>query len=67
MTIPLAARQALALTEPGRVILEIEKEEKKIKIKKPVSFLDLAGTFKPKKKVDAVKIRNLMEKSYERA
>lgn len=67
MTIPLAARQALSLSKPGKVFLEIEKKDKKMKIKKPVSFLDLAGTFKPKKPVDAVKIRDLMENSYERA
>lgn len=66
MTIPLAVRLALSLDKPGRVLLEIEKEEKKIKIKKPVDFFDLAGTFEPKKPVDAVKIRDLMENSYER-
>lgn len=67
MTIPLAIRKALLLDKPGKVLLEIEKEEGKIKIKKPVNFFDLAGTFKPKKPVNAVKIRDMMENSYERA
>ena len=66
MTIPLAVRQALSLDKPGKVLLEVEKEEKKIKIKQPVDFFSLAGSFKPKKAVNAVKIRDLMENSYER-
>lgn len=66
MTIPLTVRKALFLDKPGKVLLEIEKEGKKIKIKKPVDFFDLAGTFKPKKPVNVVKIRDLMESSYER-
>ena len=66
MTIPLAVRLALSLDKPGKVLLEIEKEEKKIKIKSPIDFFALVGTFKPKKPVDAVKIRDLMENSYER-
>lgn len=66
MTIPLAVRQALSLDKPGKVLLEVEKKEKKIKIKKPVNFFDLAGTFKPKKTMNAIKIRDLMENSYER-
>lgn len=66
MTIPLAVRQALSLDKPGKVLLEVEKEEKKIKIKKIVDFFSLAGTFKPKKPLDAIKIRDLMENSYER-
>lgn len=66
MTIPLAVRRALSLDKPGKVLLEIEKKEKKIKIKKPINFFDLAGTLKPKKPVNAVKIRDLMENSYER-
>lgn len=66
MTIPLIVRKALLLDKPGKVLLEVEKEEKKIKIKKPINFFDLAGTFKPKKPVNAVKIRDMMENSYER-
>lgn len=66
MTIPLPVRKALLLDKPGRVLLEIEKKEKKIRIKKTVNFFDLAGTFKPKNPVNAVKIRDMMENSYER-
>lgn len=66
MTIPLSVRKALLLDKPGKVLLEIEKEEKKIKIKKTVDFFDLAGTLKPKKPINAVKIREMMENSYER-
>lgn len=67
MTIPLAARRALSLSKPGKVLLEIEKKEKKMKIKKPANFLDLAGTLEPQKPVNAVKIRDIMENVYERA
>jgi len=66
MTIPLSVRKALLIDKPGRVLLEIEKKEKKIKIKKTIDFFDLTGTFKPKNPVNAVKIREMMEKSYER-
>lgn len=66
MTIPLSVRKALLLDKPGKVLLEIEKKEKKIKIKKTINFFDLAGTFIPKNKVNAVKIRDMMENSYER-
>lgn len=66
MTILLAVRKALLLDKPGKILLEIEKEEGKIKIKKPVDFFSLASTFKPKKLVNAIKIRTLMENSYKR-
>ena len=66
MTIPLAVRLSLGLNQPGKFLLEVEKKEKRIKITKPVDFFSLAGTFKPKKVINAVKIRDLMEKSYER-
>lgn len=66
MTIPLAVRLSLGLDQPGKFLLEVEKKERKIKITKPVDFFSLAGTFKPKRVVNAVKIREIMEKSYER-
>lgn len=66
MTIPLAVRLALSLDKPGKVLLEVEKKQKKIKITKPVDFYDLAGSLKPKKIINAVAIRDYMEKHYER-
>lgn len=67
MTIPQAVRLTLGLDKPGKVLLEIERKEKKIRITQPVDFFSLAGTFKPKRVINAVKIREIMEKSYERA
>lgn len=66
MTIPLAVRLALSLDKPGKVLLEVEKKQKKIKITKPVDFYALAGSLKPKKIINAVAIRDYMEKHYER-
>jgi len=45
------------------------KKSKKLKIRSSPSIFDLAGTFTPKDKkkiVNAVKIRDYMEKHYER-
>lgn len=66
MTIPLAVRLALSLDKPGKFLLEVEKKKGRIKITKPVDILSLAGTFKPKKVINAVAIRDYMEKHYER-
>lgn len=66
MTIPRAARLSLGLDKPGKVLLEVEKKMGKLLIRKPVDIFSLAGTFKPKKTINAVKIREMMEKSYER-
>ena len=66
MTIPQAVRLSLGLDKPGRVLLEIERKEKKIRITKPVDFYALAGSLKPKKIINAVAIRDYMEKHYER-
>jgi len=64
ITIPKEFREILKL-ETGRK-LEIELTKKKeIKIKPTRDILDLAGTFKPKRKIiDPIKIREMMEKMY---
>lgn len=66
MTIPQLVRQQLGLTRPGKVLLEIKNGNKSLKITEPVDFFKLAGTFKPKKVINAVKLRKLTEQRYER-
>lgn len=69
MTLPKAARSLLNITSTGKVMLDIDPKKKVMMVKKSASFLDLAGTFTPKDKkkiVNAVKIRDYMEKHYER-
>ncbi|MCX6793862.1 MAG: AbrB/MazE/SpoVT family DNA-binding domain-containing protein [Candidatus Gottesmanbacteria bacterium] len=69
MTLPKAARKLLDIKSTGRVMLDVDPKKKIMMVKKSPSFLDLAGTFTPKdreKIVNAVKIRDYMEKHYER-
>jgi len=64
ITIPKGIRDALKLQEGKKMQVEFEKKKKEIKIKPSPDILDLAGTLKPKKVVDPVKIRELMAKRY---
>ena len=66
MTIPRSIREILEINTPGKVLIDVAEKEKSIKIKKSPLFFDIAGTFKPKRALNAVKIRKLMETSYER-
>ncbi|KKU80912.1 hypothetical protein A2875_03745 [Candidatus Gottesmanbacteria bacterium RIFCSPHIGHO2_01_FULL_46_14] len=70
MTIPRAVRKAIGLKHPGRVMLTVEPQRKAFRIDQPLSILELAGAFTPKDKrkiINAVKARDLLEISYERA
>lgn len=69
MTIPKDARTLLDIKSTGRVMLDVDEKNKSIQVKKAPSFLDLAGTFIPKKNkgVNVLKARAYMEKHYERA
>lgn len=68
MTIPKEARKALDIKNPGRVFLDVDLRKKVIAVKKAPSFLELAGTFVPKKhkNVSVLTARDYMEKYYER-
>lgn len=65
ITVPKDLREFLDLKTRSRVSFELEKNKKEIKIKKEPDILDLAGKFKPKRRVvNAVKIREIMYKTY---
>ena len=66
ITIPKPLREFLELKGTPRFALEPEekRERKVIKIKLVEDILDLAGTFKPKKMENAVKLRKKMTTTY---
>ena len=66
ITIPKEIREILKLEEGKKLEVEFEKKKKEIKIRAVPDILDLAGTFKPKKKINVLKAREAMEKIYER-
>ncbi len=72
IVIPKAMREIMGLGYGDVVEFEIIKKprskEKIVTMKRNPSIFDLAGTFKPKNKkpINPVKIREYMEKNYER-
>lgn len=64
ITIPKEIREILKLKVGKKLDIDFEKKKKEIKIKAAPDILDLAGTFRPKKVVNAVKVRELMVKMY---
>lgn len=68
VTIPKYIRDTLELEAGERVFFELEDKTNEVKIKTYPDILDLAGTFKVKKKnrMDPVKAREYMETHYER-
>lgn len=66
ITIPKEIREVLKLEEGKRLDIELEKKKKRIIIKTAPDILELAGTFKPKRKINVLKAREMMEKYYER-
>ena len=68
MTLPKAVRTLLDIKNTGKVMLDVDPNKKIMAVKKKPSFLDLAGTFVPKKNkgVSVLKAREYMEKHYER-
>lgn len=69
MTLPKSARIFFGVTRPGKVLLDVQEQEKVMRVLQSPSILDLAGTFTPKNKkkiMNAVKTRDYMEKHYER-
>lgn len=66
ITIPKEIRDALKLQESKKILVEFEQDRKEIKIRPTDDFLDIAQKIKIKNKIDPVKLRALMEKTYER-
>lgn len=67
LTIPQPMRQRLKLDPGKRIDLEFDKKKKtRIIMEVHPDILELAGTFKPKKKINVLKARKAMEKNYER-
>lgn len=69
MTLPKRIRDSLGFKETGLFLLEVvDRKEKLIRIKKSPSFLSLAGKLPAKNKkgerLDVVKIRDYIERSY---
>jgi len=63
VTIPKKIRDFLGLKPFSKVIWEIEKKE--VKVKSMPDVLDLAGKFKPKRKIPILKTREKLERKYE--
>lgn len=65
ITIPKSLREFLKLKESARVILELEKNKRIVKIKPASDFLEIAKKIKIKKKINPIQSRKYMEKFYE--
>ena len=65
ITLPKALLSYLGLQAMKRVKIQV-KPKKTIKITPLPDILDLAGKYQPKKKFNAVELREKLEKTYER-
>jgi len=66
IVIPKKIMDILKLVPSQKVIIGIEENKKAIQIRPFLDILDIAGTFKVKKKINVLKAREYMEKHYER-
>ena len=66
ITIPKDIRDILRLDKGKKLEIEFEEEEREIRIKPTQDILDLAGTFKLKKRTNVLRAREKMERDYER-
>lgn len=66
ITIPKEIREILKLEGGKKLEIELEKKKKEIRIKPTYDFLKIAREIKVRKKIDPVKVREFMEKFYER-
>lgn len=66
IVIPKKVRDLLDLRESQKITLEVAEDKKEVKFKKTLDIIELAGTFKPKKIISAIRARELFEKNYER-
>jgi AbrB family looped-hinge helix DNA binding protein len=66
ITIPKEIREILKLEKGKKLRVEFERRKKEIRIKPAYDFLEIAKKIKVKKKIDPIKVREYMEKFYER-
>jgi AbrB family looped-hinge helix DNA binding protein len=66
ITIPKAIRDALGLPANKKILVEFEDKQKEIRLRPQADILDLAGTLRPKKRINVLKAREAIEKEYER-
>jgi len=66
ITIPKAIRDALGLPANKKILVEFEDKQKEIRLRPQADILDLAGTFKSKKKTNVLKAREAIDRGYER-
>lgn len=66
MTLPKAARNALGIGKPGKVLLSVDNKKQVMSVTPAPSIFDLAGTFVTKKKINVVKTRDYFEHRYGR-
>jgi len=67
ITIPKPLRDSLSLKRDEQVLLEITKNKKEIRVKRPDDFLELAKSIKVRKAINPVSARQYLEQHYARA
>lgn len=67
IVIPKKVQKLLGLSANRRVLLEIQPEEKTVRILPASSFLAIAESIHTNKPMDAIKAREQLEKKYERS
>lgn len=66
IVIPVNIRRILGLIPNQKIMLEVDQEKQEATLKPTQDILDIAGTYKPKKIISALKAREKFEKEYER-
>ncbi len=66
ITIPKKLRENLGFEEFLKVALEVNKDEKAIKVKPVPDIINLAGKFETEEKRSVLEAREQMEKAYQR-
>lgn len=66
MVIPVKVRQILGFLPNQKITLEIRDNKQEVVLKPAKDIFSLAGKYKPKKVVSALKLREKFEKNYER-
>lgn len=66
ITIPKQMREFLGLKTGFNVELALDQKQTLVKVSPLPKLSDLAGSFKPKKPQDPIKLRAYMEKHYQR-
>ena len=65
LTVPKDVRRKLHLRMPARVVLEIV-DDNLLRVQTPADIVELAGTFKPRKRTSVLEGREAFERSYRR-